>query len=167
MCVFVCVCCTPQSRLSTVESKWKEFDGLYAEKLAVLQDDLARNEFKDRVTLNNDTHIASHASLSAWIATQEAYVNKKEAIDSVQDARVQLNLLAVFEGDKKEMQHVDVAAFKKLGKGVCACLHALCAITRFVKLICHFFSVFCAAQKFWTPNTRRNCPLTFGPHPMK
>eukprot|EP00823_Brevimastigomonas_motovehiculus_P005144 TRINITY_DN362_c0_g1_i3.p1 TRINITY_DN362_c0_g1~~TRINITY_DN362_c0_g1_i3.p1 ORF type:complete len:1611 (+),score=620.13 TRINITY_DN362_c0_g1_i3:65-4897(+) len=112
---------TPQEvkeRETFIDEKWVALDKLYAEKLAILQDDLEREQFKEKILLLNEQHIRSFTVLKNWATEKKVYLEKKEEVKSIQDARVHLNLLDVFGKDKQDMHDVNVAAFKKLGQGV-------------------------------------------------
>ncbi len=68
-------------------------DTLYAAKLATLQDDLAREEYKEKVLLWNSQHQSEFKAWSEWVAAKEAYLAKKEEVASVREARVALDVL--------------------------------------------------------------------------
>lgn len=107
-----------KNREAFIEEKWQLLDKLAATKLDILKDDLAREEYAEKIRLVNEQHVRSFTTLKNWIAEKKAYLQKVEAIGSIQDARVQLNLLDVFVKDKKDMTTVNVAAFKKMGEAV-------------------------------------------------
>jgi hypothetical protein len=52
----------------------------HAEKKKVLEDDLAREDFREKLELKNKEHINSFTTLKAWIEEKEAYLNKKEEV---------------------------------------------------------------------------------------
>src|SRR4051812_14585038 len=43
----------------------------------VLQDDLARETFKEKLRQGNQQHVEKHKKISAWIATNRAYLQVK------------------------------------------------------------------------------------------
>jgi hypothetical protein len=53
----------------------------------------------------NQAHIDSHKQLSSWINEKENYLNTKEVIQSVGEAKTQLSLLDSFEKDKQGKEH--------------------------------------------------------------
>jgi len=103
-------------RESFVDQKWKSLSELSIEKKSVLDDHLAREEFKEKVLLMNQNHKNKFHSLQAWIAEKETYLKTKEVIDSVIEARLQLSLLDAYEGDKDSVTKTDVTELKGLGK---------------------------------------------------
>ncbi len=90
----------------------------YATKLAVLKDDLAREDFREKVELQNSEHEAAYAVLQAWIADTEAYLKKKEVCDSVRSSQVALNALSVYDKAKAALTAGNAAAFHKLGAAI-------------------------------------------------
>jgi hypothetical protein len=75
---------------------------------------LNRNEFRDKLTLNDQQHKEMFNNLSNWINDKTAYLKKKESVPSSRDARAQLDVLENYAGDKKEMTETDAAQFHKL-----------------------------------------------------
>jgi hypothetical protein len=88
------------------------------EMFVVLKDDLAREEFREKLLLANQQHINQYNALKAWVDAKTAYLNVKEQVTNVKDARVQLNLIDVYAQTKKELSEANVPALKKLGKHV-------------------------------------------------
>src|SRR5204862_91488 len=89
-----------RTRDSTVRERWAHLDTLYAAKLAVFKDDLAREEFRERLALSNEQHVNQHVALKAWIEEKVTYLTKKEAIESVRDSRAALNLIDIYSKAK-------------------------------------------------------------------
>ena len=73
-------------------------------KRPILEDDLAREQYKEKIRLLNQQHIDAHKSLSNWITEKEAYLKTKENISSVEQARTQISLLEIYEDDKISQQ---------------------------------------------------------------
>jgi hypothetical protein len=64
-------------RESTIDDKWALLSDLSAEKKNVLDDHLAREEFKEKVLLMNKQHISQSNTLQSWITEKEAYLNTR------------------------------------------------------------------------------------------
>ena len=65
--------------------------------------------------LKNDTHIKQFKQIEAWVATQTAYLNVKEEVDSIADAQTALSILAAFVADKKRQNDTAVATLRRCG----------------------------------------------------
>src|SRR3989338_4460427 len=104
-----------QSRESTVDQSWAELDSLYDHKKAVLDDDLAREQFRTSLRLQNQTHIKQHAQLVAWATENEAYLNHKEVIDSVPEAQTALSILDAYLKDNAIQIQTNVAFLNQKG----------------------------------------------------
>eukprot|EP00045_Choanoeca_perplexa_P013592 m.154704 g.154704 ORF g.154704 m.154704 type:complete len:1268 (-) comp16395_c0_seq1:46-3849(-) len=84
-------------------------------KKTVLEDDLAREQFKERVGLMVDNHTSQHSSLKAWAADKQAYLEAKENNQTSQEAKYQLSRLELFIKEKSDMTEGALASLKKLG----------------------------------------------------
>lgn len=78
----------------------------------------AREIFKEKVAQDVKQHAGKFAELSAWIADKQAYLQTKEAIASVAEARTQLSLLDTFDKDQAAYTENRVAPLKKLGDAI-------------------------------------------------
>ncbi len=76
---------------------WEKLSEFSAVKKEILQDDLAREQFKEKVRLLNEEHIDKHAKLLAWSEEPEAYLKKREEVNSVSEAQTQLSLLEAYQ----------------------------------------------------------------------
>lgn len=65
----------------------------------------------------NKQHIDYYNQLSAWINEKEAYLKKKEEVNSVAEARTQLSLLDTFDKDKLPHE-VSISQWKKGGEDI-------------------------------------------------
>lgn len=108
------------ARENEIDADWKALDELWAKKHAVLKDDLAREEFKERLRLDNENHQSKHKWLTEYAATSAAYLTKKDAVDSIADANNNLASLEAFENDKHDVTNFNVASLKKLGAQIIA-----------------------------------------------
>lgn len=94
---------------------WTELDQLAAAKQTVLDDHLAREQFKEKVRLWVRSHTSKSAAVERWCAEKLAYLNTKEVITDSRDALVQLSILEPFEVDKQAIEDTSVAALLTLG----------------------------------------------------
>jgi hypothetical protein len=76
---------------------WEKLSALSAIKKEILQDDLARELFKEKVRLLNEEHIDKHDKLQAWADEQEDYLKTREEVLSVNEAHTQLSLFEVYQ----------------------------------------------------------------------
>jgi len=105
------------ARETQISAGFSELDALYAKKLAVLEDDLARETFKERLIVQNQQHRDKHAKLAAWIETARTYLEKKDEVNSVADALTNLARLDAYFLDKKDRDSEN-EGFKKLGNDI-------------------------------------------------
>lgn len=98
-----------------LETVFAGFTELYDKKKAILDDDLAREEFKEKIRLLNDRHVASFQSLSKWCDEKDTYLKTKEKINSISEAQHHLSLLETVDRDKKDRYEQSVGSVKKLG----------------------------------------------------
>ncbi|EDQ86636.1 uncharacterized protein MONBRDRAFT_28031 [Monosiga brevicollis MX1] len=107
-----------QGREASLAERWQQLDTLAAEKLPFLQDHLARNEFQNRVRLMVSNHRDSFQKLSDWAKVKEAYLQTREAIHSVTEAKLHLSLLDGFRTEKQDISAGAVAALNQLGQEI-------------------------------------------------
>eukprot|EP00730_Choanoeca_flexa_P018668 TRINITY_DN9089_c0_g1_i3.p1 TRINITY_DN9089_c0_g1~~TRINITY_DN9089_c0_g1_i3.p1 ORF type:complete len:1244 (+),score=477.40 TRINITY_DN9089_c0_g1_i3:22-3753(+) len=86
-----------------------------AGKKAVLEDALAREQFKEKVGLMVNNHARQHGVLAAWAAEQRAYLETKEDNTTSQDAKYQLSRLEQYVKEKANMTEGALASLKALG----------------------------------------------------
>eukprot|EP00004_Rigifila_ramosa_P010201 TRINITY_DN21_c0_g1_i2.p1 TRINITY_DN21_c0_g1~~TRINITY_DN21_c0_g1_i2.p1 ORF type:complete len:1238 (-),score=389.66 TRINITY_DN21_c0_g1_i2:44-3250(-) len=109
-----------RQREQNIDAKWQVLTDLSLQKRKILQDDLAREEFKDKVMLMNQQHIDSHLQMQLWISRKEGYLARKEEIRSVVEAKTQLGLLEAFEKEKRTQTDTGVKPLKALGADIIA-----------------------------------------------
>lgn len=102
-------------READVEGKWKVLAEQSAEKRKVLEDDLARESFADAVRALNRNHVDKYNKLVAWITEKKQYLNKKEEVDTISKANIQLSLLEAYNAEKSNRAAANVRALKNLG----------------------------------------------------
>eukprot|EP01114_Cavostelium_apophysatum_P006608 TRINITY_DN179_c0_g1_i1.p1 TRINITY_DN179_c0_g1~~TRINITY_DN179_c0_g1_i1.p1 ORF type:complete len:1122 (-),score=548.09 TRINITY_DN179_c0_g1_i1:91-3456(-) len=105
-------------RESSIESQFATLAELSAEKRRVLDDHLAREEFKERVRMMNRNHLDRHNKLQSWAAEKATYLNTKENINSIEEARVQLSILEGFKKEKNAVSEFNVSQWKDLGTDI-------------------------------------------------
>eukprot|EP00168_Porphyra_purpurea_P020744 TRINITY_DN8863_c0_g1_i1.p1 TRINITY_DN8863_c0_g1~~TRINITY_DN8863_c0_g1_i1.p1 ORF type:complete len:742 (+),score=162.58 TRINITY_DN8863_c0_g1_i1:170-2227(+) len=102
-------------RVASVKGFFEALNAASASKRLVLDDDLAREKFRQGLALQNQEHQEKFDALQDWSAVKEAYLTKKEDINSVAEAQLQLALLDAFENEKAGMTDAAVAPLKSLG----------------------------------------------------
>lgn len=107
-------------REGKVTSKWAELNAAKAAKQAILDDDLARELFKEQLRQDNEQHKSKHAKLKAWVDVKTAYLTKRDEVTSVTTAHENLNYLASYSAEKTDTTNGDVKAFKVLGEAILA-----------------------------------------------
>mmetsp|Transcript_33112 Transcript_33112/g.64953 ORF Transcript_33112/g.64953 Transcript_33112/m.64953 type:complete len:1106 (+) Transcript_33112:33-3350(+) len=101
-----------------VSDSWAQLSSNSAQKLLVLEDDLAREKYKEEIRLCNMEHVSSHQSLQAWIEVKEAYLAVREEIDTVDKAQVALQALEAYVNDNNDQTKTTVPGFKALGQKI-------------------------------------------------
>jgi len=109
-----------KSRESQIDEKWKLLTQLSEEKKKVLDDDLAREEYKEKTKMMNRNHVSKFDILSSWISEKEAYLKEREAVSSLLEAETLLSLFSTYEQDKVGMTDANVAQLNKLGAEILA-----------------------------------------------
>lgn len=84
----------------------------------VLQDNLKREMYREGIVGKVDVHKDIYERLSAWAKESLAYVEKKEVVESTQEARIQLSTLDGFDVAVKDMIAGNVARLNELGKEI-------------------------------------------------
>eukprot|EP01094_Clydonella_sp_ATCC50884_P000749 TRINITY_DN1056_c0_g1_i1.p1 TRINITY_DN1056_c0_g1~~TRINITY_DN1056_c0_g1_i1.p1 ORF type:complete len:1109 (-),score=578.87 TRINITY_DN1056_c0_g1_i1:133-3255(-) len=107
-----------RSREATVDTRFGTLDELAAAKKKVLDDDLAREQFKEHLRLLNSQHEDAHRKIGAWVEEQRQYLNTHEAIDTVGAAQTALALFEAYCKDSAMMKETAVVALKKLGQEI-------------------------------------------------
>jgi hypothetical protein len=92
-------------------------------KLAVLNDDLAREQFKQKLRRWNRQHAETFKILMSWITESRAYLGKKDPVDSIADAEKNLARLNAYEVAKQDVLNVNVSALKRQGEEILTAEH--------------------------------------------
>eukprot|EP01090_Pellita_catalonica_P019472 TRINITY_DN6651_c0_g1_i1.p1 TRINITY_DN6651_c0_g1~~TRINITY_DN6651_c0_g1_i1.p1 ORF type:complete len:984 (-),score=317.79 TRINITY_DN6651_c0_g1_i1:120-2789(-) len=110
-----------QARETELQSTFADLKKLSAAKRPILDDDLAREVFKQDARLMQRQHKRAHENILAWVAEKENYLNKKEEIESVPEAQTQISLLDAFDKEQARTRKTDVEDYlKKLGADILA-----------------------------------------------
>lgn len=96
---------------------------LSAAKKLVLEDDLAREEFREKVRLMNENHVNIHKRIMNWVAVKENYLNVKEQIDSVVLAQEHIAIIEGYDAEKKSMEEAFVKMLRETGKKIKASVY--------------------------------------------
>ncbi|EGD76823.1 paramyosin [Salpingoeca rosetta] len=97
---------------------WPELDAIAKEKQRVLEDDLAREQFKEATRLQVQNHVSGYELLEAWCKEKVQYLETKEKVTNSEEAKVQLSLLDMFDRECADMAAADVAALRTLGRAI-------------------------------------------------
>lgn len=109
-----------EAREKEIAARFSLLEDLAAKKKPVLEDDLAREEFKELVMLSAGQHAGAYASIASWVTEKKAYLANKENITSIAEARKELSLLDGFQIEKTRMNDTAVASLKTLGNEILA-----------------------------------------------
>lgn len=105
-------------REKSVDDDWGMLDILSATKKEVLDDDLGRELFKEKLRQENEQHKRKYEDLLSWIASKKDYLEKKEECDSIKTAEKNLYDCLAYKDDKNIMSSGFLVAFKKLGTDI-------------------------------------------------
>ena len=108
---------------ASVTQFWQELTKLSAAKREVLDDDLVREQFKEKVRLWVRNHESMTLELDTWCKQQIQYLDTKETITSSEAAKQALSVLAAFETKKTGLAESNVPALKQLGEQIRAAKH--------------------------------------------
>ena len=86
-----------------------------AAKKPVLEDNLARELFREKTMLQTGVHTAVHDKIQRWADEKAAYLAAKASISSVQDARLHLSLLDAYDGEAGDMRAGSGTRLAELG----------------------------------------------------
>lgn len=113
----------PRERESAIDSSFSVVDELVVKNRPVLEDNLAREKFKDEVMMKVDVHDDIHKKLIAWVAIKDEYYKTKETIAGVLEARLQLSTLDGVDKEVSDMKDGNVSRLKELGNEIRSAKH--------------------------------------------
>jgi len=92
----------------------------HAAKLAILEDDLARELFAEETRLLAGQHTDQATHCAHWATEKSAYLGEDIMVHSVRDAQVALSVLAAYDQEKARFTATSVTSLTELGKVVIA-----------------------------------------------
>lgn len=105
-------------REKATQDKFADLATLAAEYKKVLDDHKAREEYAAKARIVALTHTEKFTQLEAWIAASEMYLNAREHIHSVAEAKTALTLLSNYHSEKERMTAVRIVDFNNIGADV-------------------------------------------------
>ncbi|KAJ5069993.1 alpha-actinin sarcomeric-like protein [Anaeramoeba ignava] len=103
-------------RHDDMDKKFQELLEWANAKKLILDDHLKREEFIADVRGMNDEHKDKYEKLVKWFETKKAYLEIKEEINSVSEARTQLNLFNIYVNEYTKYKEKILVEFKKFGE---------------------------------------------------
>ncbi len=110
--------------------------------LKVLEDDLAREQFKEATRLKVKNHLSLYRAIEGWKNESMAYLRAKETVQSSEQAKQQLAFLEAFEAAKVDKKSADVAGLESLGAQIRAakCVMLLAVTFLDCGFLCYVFA---------------------------
>eukprot|EP00056_Hartaetosiga_gracilis_P008962 m.128521 g.128521 ORF g.128521 m.128521 type:complete len:1251 (+) comp13031_c0_seq1:71-3823(+) len=105
-------------RESSLAQSFASLDEEATKKRPILEDNLDRMLFKEKVELDAKVHGEIHQSLCNWATEKKAYLSAKENISDVQSSYVQLSSLDAFDQEKTDTVSGAVARLNTLGESI-------------------------------------------------
>lgn len=104
-----------RGRETTIQSGFGDIDAQSALNEPILKDNLAREIFKEDVLMKVDVHGDINDNLMLWGFKKTTYLEKKESVSSVQEARLQLSTLDAADKEIEDTKGGNFARLKVLG----------------------------------------------------
>eukprot|EP01105_Mastigella_eilhardi_P024476 TRINITY_DN6390_c1_g1_i1.p1 TRINITY_DN6390_c1_g1~~TRINITY_DN6390_c1_g1_i1.p1 ORF type:complete len:974 (-),score=347.49 TRINITY_DN6390_c1_g1_i1:92-3013(-) len=101
-----------------VDEFFQKLTSLSAAKRPVLDDDLARELFKEKLRIMASQHKDKYGKICDWQTAKKAYLAVREELHSVPEVHVCLALLEAFDQEQKGTRDSSVASLKKLGNEI-------------------------------------------------
>jgi len=106
-------------REQSIDAHWATMAQLSAQKRPVLEDDLAREVFREELRQKGVQHADRHTRLvTTWYTEKAEYLAAREEITCISEAQVALGKLQAFANEKAETTATAVAALKALGQEI-------------------------------------------------
>lgn len=109
-----------EARNQEIHSLIEELGQSYNLRLPVAEDDLTREKFKEEVRGKVQQHSRKYEDLLAWISVKDAYLQTKEEVSTVADARRHLSNLNLYDEEANRSKSTSVAELKSLGEHILA-----------------------------------------------
>eukprot|EP01094_Clydonella_sp_ATCC50884_P008374 TRINITY_DN177_c0_g2_i1.p2 TRINITY_DN177_c0_g2~~TRINITY_DN177_c0_g2_i1.p2 ORF type:complete len:974 (+),score=573.42 TRINITY_DN177_c0_g2_i1:348-2924(+) len=87
-------------------------------KKPVLEDDLAREQWRESLRLQNKEHQETFDQVQEWVKVREAFLKAREEIDTISLAQMHIKLLEAYEKENAEKQRNTIASLKELGQEI-------------------------------------------------
>ncbi|KAJ5072076.1 alpha-actinin-2 [Anaeramoeba ignava] len=107
-------------RNQEIQKFLRELENLEKTKKIILDDHLKREEFIEKARQMNAEHLDRLAHLSQWVESKEQYLNTMETINSVVEARRQLEFFGSYSNEFNKYTNGQLAEFVTLGKDLLA-----------------------------------------------
>ncbi|KAJ5078026.1 spectrin alpha chain [Anaeramoeba ignava] len=105
-------------RHDDMNNKLEELSKLAEIKKAILDDHLKREEFIEKVRQMNVEHKDKFEKLVNWFKDKKTYLEIREEINSVGEARNQLSLFDIYSNEYQNTKDTSVVEMNKLGKDI-------------------------------------------------
>lgn len=113
-----------RSKEDAVAVLWDEMAAASKDKLATLEDDLLREEFKSKVLLWVQSHTKTFNTIKSWYESSAEYLAVKESITNSEAAKLQLNRLTAFRNRKSDVTSGDKFVLTQLGSDIRAAAYS-------------------------------------------
>lgn len=107
-----------QDRANAIEAGIANLGVLENARRPVADDDLAREKFKAAARALADQHAQSVATINTWVADKLSYLDTKEDVNTVADARRHLGNLDLYDEEQARTAETSVVQLKTLGAKV-------------------------------------------------
>eukprot|EP00808_Paulinella_micropora_P017274 g24501.t1 len=91
---------------------------LSTKKMEVLQDSLARETFKQEIEKKNRTHLDKYKALQRFVDESQAYLDKKEPVNSIAEAEMNLAAHHSYMAEQAEQEKSQIPALHNVGKDI-------------------------------------------------
>lgn len=109
-----------QERANAIEAGIANLGVLEGARRPVADDDLAREKFKAAARALSDQHAQSVATINTWVADKLSYLDIKEEVHTIADARRHIGNLDLYDEEQKRTADTSVVQLKALGAKVLA-----------------------------------------------
>ncbi|MDP2434761.1 MAG: hypothetical protein Q8P67_03370, partial [archaeon] len=106
---------TVHAREADINGRWAQLAELYAQKKAVLEDDLARESFREALYVQEGIHSGSFTALEGYIAEAAHYLSAREHIDDIPKANTAVSILDAWVDGKRQQTESSLTSFKAVG----------------------------------------------------
>jgi Ca2+-binding EF-hand superfamily protein len=104
-----------RAREDAIVECFKTLEGLSAKKREILDDDLAREEYRADIRVKAVAHKQRYEKICEWVSKKEAYLNTRETVEDTPSAAFQVTLLEQYSKENKSFNASHVDGLKKFG----------------------------------------------------